>query len=84
MIDSVVKDYVAVVSSLKLPRSCDYDNPRNPTTIADNVEENVGDETGMGFGSFAEATATALVIGTFITLTGAWDALVFLIITSAL
>lgn len=62
------------------------DDPRNPATIADNVGDNVGDVAGMGsdlFGSFAEATAAALVIGTSISQTGGWDALVFPIIVSA-
>jgi inorganic pyrophosphatase len=42
------------------------DDPRNPATIADNVGDNVGDVAGMGsdlFGSFAEATCAALVVG---------------------
>ena len=41
------------------------DSPNNPATIADNVGDNVGDIAGMGsdlFGSFAEATAAALVV----------------------
>jgi len=62
------------------------DDPRNPATIADNVGDNVGDVAGMGsdlFGSFAEATAAALVIGNSIALSGGWDALVFPIIVSA-
>lgn len=43
----------------------DEDSPYNPATIADNVGDNVGDIAGMGsdlFGSFAEATCSALVI----------------------
>jgi len=62
------------------------DDPRNPATIADNVGDNVGDVAGMGsdlFGSFAEATAAALVIGCSISESGGWDALVFPIIVSA-
>ena len=42
------------------------DDPRNPAVIADNVGDNVGDIAGMGadlFGSCAEATCAALVIG---------------------
>jgi len=62
------------------------DDPRNPATIADNVGDNVGDVAGMGsdlFGSFAEATAAALVIGTSISKTGGWNALVFPIVVSS-
>lgn len=42
------------------------DDPRNPAVIADNVGDNVGDIAGMGadlFGSCAEGTCAALVIG---------------------
>jgi len=44
----------------------DEDDPRNPGCIADNVGDNVGDIAGMGadlFGSFAESTCAALVLG---------------------
>jgi inorganic pyrophosphatase len=62
------------------------DDPRNPATIADNVGDNVGDVAGMGadlFGSFAESTCAALVIGSSIGVNGGWDALVFPIVVSA-
>lgn len=62
------------------------DDPRNPATIADNVGDNVGDVAGMGsdlFGSFAESTCAALVIGTSIGASGDWDAMVFPVIVSA-
>jgi H(+)-translocating pyrophosphatase len=62
------------------------DDPRNPATIADNVGDNVGDVAGMGsdlFGSFAEATCAALVIGHTIGETGGWDAMVFPVVVSA-
>mmetsp|Transcript_14102 Transcript_14102/g.32512 ORF Transcript_14102/g.32512 Transcript_14102/m.32512 type:complete len:749 (-) Transcript_14102:2198-4444(-) len=61
------------------------DDPRNPATIADNVGDNVGDVAGMGsdlFGSFAESTCAALVIGSSIGISGGWDAMVFPIIVS--
>ena len=49
-----------VISDLK------EDDPSNPGVIADNVGDNVGDIAGMGadlFGSLAEATCAALVVG---------------------
>ena len=54
--------------------------------IADNVGDNVGDVAGMGsdlFGSFAESTCAALVIGSSIGIVGGWNAMVFPIIVSA-
>jgi H(+)-translocating pyrophosphatase len=62
------------------------DDPRNPATIADNVGDNVGDVAGMGsdlFGSFAESTCAALVLGSSIGLSGGWDAMVFPVVVSA-
>mmetsp|Transcript_15491 Transcript_15491/g.42952 ORF Transcript_15491/g.42952 Transcript_15491/m.42952 type:complete len:749 (+) Transcript_15491:89-2335(+) len=62
------------------------DDPRNPATIADNVGDNVGDVAGMGsdlFGSFAESTCAALVIGSSIGISGGWDAMVFPIVVSS-
>merc|ERR1719512_329495 len=50
----------------KVDNGMDEDDPRNPACIADNVGDNVGDVAGMGadlFGSFAEATCAALVVG---------------------
>jgi inorganic pyrophosphatase len=51
----------------KIDEGMDEDDVRNPACIADNVGDNVGDIAGMGadlFGSFAESTCAALVIGT--------------------
>lgn len=62
------------------------DDPRNPATIADNVGDNVGDVAGMGadlFGSFAESTCAALVIGSSIGVSGGWDAMIFPVVISA-
>ncbi len=50
----------------KVEQGIPEDDPRNPAVIADNVGDNVGDIAGMGsdlFGSCAEATCAALIIG---------------------
>lgn len=50
----------------KVVQGLPEDDPSNPGVIADNVGDNVGDIAGMGsdlFGSLAESTCAALVIG---------------------
>lgn len=50
----------------KVVQGLPEDDPSNPGVIADNVGDNVGDIAGMGsdlFGSLAEATCAALVVG---------------------
>ena len=50
----------------KIVQGLEEDDPSNPGVIADNVGDNVGDIAGMGadlFGSLAESTCAALVIG---------------------
>lgn len=62
------------------------DDPRNPAVIADNVGDNVGDIAGMGadlFGSFAEATCAALVIGSEGDLWTHWSYNAFPLVISA-
>ncbi len=71
----------------KVEKGIPEDDPRNPATIADNVGDNVGDVAGMGadlFGSCAEATCAALVIGATATaLSGQTDALLYPLLISA-
>ena len=50
----------------KVVQDLPEDSPENPGVIADNVGDNVGDIAGMGsdlFGSLAESTCAALVVG---------------------
>ena len=68
----------------KVVHGLEEDDPKNPATIADNVGDNVGDIAGMGadlFGSFAESTCAALVIGTSAASTlpnaGGWGGVLF-------
>lgn len=61
------------------------DDPRNPGVIADNVGDNVGDVAGMGsdlFGSFAEASCAAMIVGS--TCFEDWDGLLFPLAIAAL
>jgi K(+)-stimulated pyrophosphate-energized sodium pump len=71
----------------KVEQGIPEDDPRNPAVIADNVGDNVGDVAGMGsdlFGSCAEATCAALVIGaTSSVVTGSLSALLYPILISA-
>jgi len=63
------------------------DDPRNPGVMADNVGDNVGDIAGMGadlFGSLAESTCAALVIGaTSVKMTTSPDAIYYPIMVTA-
>jgi len=72
----------------KIDEGMDEDDVRNPACIADNVGDNVGDIAGMGadlFGSFAESTCAALVIGTAAdsTIKDDWAATMFPLLISS-
>lgn len=71
----------------KVEQGIPEDDPRNPAVIADNVGDNVGDIAGMGadlFGSLAEATCAALLIGaTAVAITQNMSALFYPIAISA-
>lgn len=71
----------------KVEQNIPEDDPRNPAVIADNVGDNVGDVAGMGadlFGSCAEATCAALVIGaTSAQIVGSESAMYYPILISA-
>ena len=72
----------------KVVHGLEEDDPKNPATIADNVGDNVGDVAGMGsdlFGSMAEATCAALVIGTTSAdmLAAGWGAVMYPLTISA-
>ena len=69
----------------KVEKGIPEDDPRNPAVIADNVGDNVGDVAGMGsdlFGSCAESTCAALVIGA-VAFSGNLGALLYPILVSA-
>ncbi|MCX6126419.1 MAG: V-type H(+)-translocating pyrophosphatase [Proteobacteria bacterium] len=72
----------------KIEAGIPEDDPRNPAVIADNVGDNVGDIAGMGadlFGSCAEATCAALVIGaTSAALSENMNALLYPLLLSAI
>jgi inorganic pyrophosphatase len=73
----------------KVVQDIPEDDPRNPATIADNVGDNVGDVAGMGsdlFGSFAEATCAALVVGSHSPqiVAAGWGAFMFPVCISAI
>ena len=70
----------------KVVHGLEEDDPKNPATIADNVGDNVGDVAGMGadlFGSFAESTCAALVLGAASPSGLTWEALMFPVALSA-
>lgn len=71
----------------KVVQGLEEDDPSNPGVIADNVGDNVGDIAGMGsdlFGSLAESTCAALVVGaTSVDLVADSDAMYFPLLVTA-
>ena len=72
----------------KLERNIPEDDPRNPAVVADLVGDCVGDIAGMGadlFGSFAEASVSALVLSSVSSLGAGrvWAAMCFPLVLSA-
>ncbi|MGK5095036.1 V-type H(+)-translocating pyrophosphatase [Deltaproteobacteria bacterium TL4] len=69
----------------KVEKGIPEDDPRNPAVIADNVGDNVGDVAGMGadlFGSCAESTCAAMVIGAVAFSNDLWALLFPILITA--
>ncbi|MBI3033201.1 V-type H(+)-translocating pyrophosphatase [Candidatus Woesearchaeota archaeon] len=71
----------------KVEKGIPEDDPRNPAVIADNVGDNVGDIAGMGadlFGSCAESTCSALLIGAVVFAAAGLGALLYPLLISVI